>query len=100
MGVDVTPTIYVGKWVEDAEEFLIEKGFLKEGELEEKYDGDIGYMPDVPISAQAVSYYSDRGSYVGFEVKIDDYPQYESLLKKFKELTGEEGEVCLFSQWH
>lgn len=33
MGVDVTPTIYVGKWVEDAEEFLIEKGFLKEGEV-------------------------------------------------------------------
>lgn len=100
MSVDVTPTIFVGKWVEDAEEYLVEKGFLKEGELEEKYDGDLGYMPEVPIQAQEVSYYSDRGAYVGFEVSLSDYPHYPDLLVKFKELTGDDGDVCLFSQWH
>lgn len=100
MGVDVTPTIYVGKWVENAEDYLVEKGILKEGELEEKYDGDLGWMPDCPLEAQAVSYYSDEGYYVGFDVNLGDYSKFDEYKQKFKELTGEDAEVCLFSQWH
>lgn len=100
MGVDVSPMIYIGKWVEDAEQYLIDKGLLQEGDLEDKYDGDIGYMPDCPLEVQVVSYYSDEGYYVGFQVNINDYLKYPALLEKFKELTGEDGEVCHFSQWH
>jgi hypothetical protein len=57
-------------------------------------------MPDCPLEVQGVSYYSNEGSYVGFEVSIRDFEKYPSLLAKFKELTGEDGEVCQFSQWH
>lgn len=100
MGVDVSPMIYIGRWVENAEQYLVEKGLLEEGELEDKYHGDIGWMPDCPLEAQKVSYYSDEGYYVGFSVCISEYEKYPSLLEKFKELTGEDGEVCHFSQWH
>ena len=100
MGVDVSPMIYIGKWVEDAEAYLIEKGLLQEGELEDKYGGDIGYMHDCPLQAQAVSYYSDEGYYVGFDVNLSSFNKFDEYLKQFKELTGDEGEVCQFSQWH
>ena len=100
MGVEVSPMIYIGKWVEDAEQYLIEKGLLQEGELEDKYGGDIGWMPDCPLEVQGVSYYSNEGYYVGFEVQISDYAEYPNILAKFKELTGEDGEVHHFSQWH
>ena len=82
MGIDVRRMIYIGKWVEDAEQYLIEKGLLKEGELEDKYDGDIGYMPDCPLEVQGVSYYADEGYYVGFQVNINDYLKYPGLLEK------------------
>lgn len=100
MGVDVTSMTYIGKYVEDAEEYLIEKGLLKEGELEGRYDGDIGYMPECPLEVQRVSYYSNEGYYVGFSVHPSDYKKFDKLLSEFKELTGEEGEVCQFEQWH
>lgn len=100
MGVDVTAMTYIGKYVEDAEEYLVSKGLLKEGELEEKYDGDIGYMPECPLEVQKVSYYSDEGCYVGFHVYPSDYKNFDKLIKEFKELTGDDAEVCSFSHWH
>lgn len=100
MGVDVSPMIYIGKWVEDAEAYLIEKGLLQEGELEDKYGGDLGCLLDCPLQGQAVSYYSDKGYYVGFEVNLSSFNKFDEYLKKFKELTGEDAEVCQFSQWH
>lgn len=99
MGVDVSAMTYIGVWVEDPEAYLVEKGVLKEGELEDKYGGDIGYMPECPLEVQAVSYYSDQGSYVGFEVSPSDYKNFDSLIAKFKELTGDDAEVCSFEQW-
>ena len=99
MSVDATPMIYIGKLVEDPERYLIEKGLLKEGELEDKHGGDIGDMEGVPLTVQAITYYRDCDSYVGFEVSLSEYPHYEEYLDKLKELTGEEGNVHLFTQW-
>lgn len=100
MGVDVTAMTYVGVHVDDAEAYLVEKGVLKEGELEEKYGGDIGYMPDCPLEVQAVSYYSDQGYYVGYEVSPSDYKLFDGLIAEFKVLTGDDAKVESFNHWH
>ena len=100
MGVECTAMTYVGVYTDDPEAYLVEKGVLKEGELEEKYGGDIGYMPDCPLEVQAVSYYSDQGYYVGFEVSPSDYKSFEGLIAKFKEITGDEADVESFEHWH
>lgn len=100
MGVECTAMTYVGVYTEDAEAYLIEKGVLKEGELEEKYGGDIGYMPECPLEVQAVSYYSNQGYYVGYEVSPSDYKLFDGLIAKFKEITGDEAEVESFEHWH
>lgn len=99
MGVDVSSMTYIGKWVENAEDYFIDKGLLKEGELEGKYGGDLGYMEGFPLEAQAVSYYSDQGYYVGYNVHPSDYKDFDGLIAKFKEITGDEAEVETFSQW-
>ena len=100
MGVECTAMTYVGVYTDDPEAYLVEKGVLKEGELEEKYGGDIGYMPDCPLEVQAVSYYSDQGYYVGFEVSSSDYKSFEGLIAKFKEITGDDADVESFEHWH
>lgn len=100
MGVECTAMTYVGVYTDDPEAYLIEKGVLKEGELEEKYSGDIGYMPDCPLEVQKVSYYSDQGYYVGFEVSPSDYKSFEGLIAKFKEITGDDADVESFEHWH
>lgn len=100
MGVECTAMTYVGVYTEDAETYLIERGVLKEGELEEKYGGDIGYMPQCPLEVQAVSYYSNQGYYVGYEVSPSDYKLFDGLIAKFKEITGDEADVESFEHWH
>lgn len=100
MSVECTAMTYVGVYTDDAEAYLIEKGVLKEGELEEKYGGDIGYMPQCPLEVQAVSYYSDQGYYVGYEVSPSDYKLFDGLIAKFKEITGDEADVESFEHWH
>lgn len=101
MGVECTAMTYVGVYTDDPEQYLIDKGVLEEGELEEKYGGDIGYMPDCPLEVQAVSYYSDEGSYVGFEVSPSDYKRFDALIEKFKEITGDDSvDVHSFEHWH
>lgn len=82
MGVECTAMTYVGVYTNDPEAYLVDKGVLKEGELEEKYGGDIGYY------------------YVGFEVSPSDYKSFEGLIAKFKELTGDEADVNSFEHWH
>lgn len=100
MGVECSAMTYVGVYTDDAEAYLIEKGVLKEGELEEKYGGDIGYMPECPLEVQAVSYYTHAGYYVGFEVSPSDYKLFDGLIAKFKEITGDEADVESFEHWH
>jgi hypothetical protein len=100
MGVECTAMTYIGVYTDDAEAYLIEKGVLKEGELEEKYGGDIGHMPDCPLEVQAVSYYSNQGYYVGYEVSPSDYKLFDGLIAKFKEITGDEADVESFEHWH
>lgn len=100
MGVECSAMTYVGVYTDDAEAYLVEKGVLKEGELEEKYGGDIGYMPDCPLEVQVVSYYSDQGYYVGYEVSPSDYKLFDGLIAKFKEITGDEADVESFEHWH
>lgn len=100
MGVECTAMTYVGKWVEDAETYLVGKGVLQEGELEDKYGGDIGYMPQCELEVQAVSYYSNKGYYVGFKVSPSDYKEFDHLIARFKELTGDDCDVESFEHWH
>lgn len=103
MGVECTAMTYVGKYVENGEAYLIEKGILKEGQAEEEFDGDLKYAYDrglIPLCVQEVSYYADEGAYVGFEVWPSDYKDFDSLIAKFKEITGDEAEVESFSHWH
>lgn len=100
MGVECTAMTYVGVYTDDAEAYLVEKGVLKEGELEEKYGGDIGYMPECPLEVQAVSYYSNQGYYVGYEVSPSDYKSFDGLIAKFKEITGDDADVESFEHWH
>lgn len=100
MGVECTAMTYVGVYTEDAEAYLVEKGVLKEGELEEKYGGDIGYMPNCPLEVQPVSYYTNAGYYVGFEVSPSDYKLFDGLIAKFKEITGDDADVESFEHWH
>jgi len=100
MGVECTAMTYVGVYTDDPEAYLVEKGVLKEGELEEKYGGDIGYMPECPLEVQPVSYYSDQGYYVGFEVSPSDYKSFEGLIAKFREITGDDADVESFEHWH
>lgn len=101
MGIDVSAYTYVGKWVENAEEYLVEKGILKEGEFEEKYFGD-WYETEgaLPLQVQNVSCYSDQGYYVGYEVSPSDYKLFDDLKEKFKRITGDEAEVECFNYWH
>ena len=102
MGVDVTVMTYIGIHVEDAEAYLIEKGILKEGQAEEEFDGDLKYAYEsgkIPLDVQEVSYYSDEGQYVGFEVSPSDHRDLIFLITKFKEITGDDAEVCSFEHW-
>lgn len=103
MGVDVSAMTYVGVYTDDAEAYLIEKGFLKEDQLHEEFDGDFEYALEqikCPLEVQAISYYSDQGYYVGFETYPSNYKDFDSLIAKFKELTGDEAAVESFEQWH
>lgn len=102
MGVDVTAMTYIGVYTDDAEGYLIEKGVLQEGQAEEEFDGDLKSAFEsgqIPLDIQAVSYYSDEGYYVGFEVCPSDYKQFDALIAKFKEITGDDAEVCSFEHW-
>lgn len=104
MGVECSAYTYIGVYVssdDDVEPYLIEKGLLKEGELDDKYGGDKGGMYDqgFPLNVQSVSYYSDEGAYIGFDVDPSDYKTFDGLLAAFKQLTGEDGDVVTFEQW-
>ncbi len=102
MGVDVSAYTYVGKWVENAEKYLVEKGILKEDQLDDEFEGDMEYALDQlnsPLQVQEVSYYSDEGAYVGFEVSSSDYKDFDRLIAKFKEITGDDADVETFNQW-
>jgi hypothetical protein len=102
MGVEVSAYTYIGVYADDAEQYLIEKGLLKEDEYDEKYGSDCGYMYEqgFPLQIQAVSYYSNEGYYVGFEVEPSNYKDFDGLIAKFKEITGDDAEVVTFEQWH
>lgn len=102
MGVDVTAMTYIGIHTDDAEQYLIDKGILKEGQAVEEFDGDLKCAFEsgrIPLNVQEVSYYSNEGQYVGFEVCPSDYKQFDSLIAKFKEITGDDAGVCSFEHW-
>lgn len=103
MGVECSAMTYVGVYAEDAEKYLIEKGILAEDQLDEEFEGDFEYAMEqlnCPLEVQAVSYYSNQGYYVGFEVSPSDYKLFDGLIAKFKEITGDDGDVESFEQWH
>jgi hypothetical protein len=104
MGVSYDSMTYIGVYAgddkSDAEGYLIDKGLLKEGELENKYGGDIQYMhrQGFPLNVQCENYWSGVGYYVGFETHPSSYKDFDGLIAKFKELTGDEAEVLTFEQ--
>ncbi len=98
MGVEVSAMTYVGIYSEDPEQYLIDKGILQEGEFEDKYGGDWEGIPH--FNVQAVSYYSDEGYYIGYEVSPSQYKDFDGLIAKFKKITGDDAEVHTFNQWH
>lgn len=94
--------VYAGDSKDDAEQYLIDKGLLKVGELESAYGDDIQGMYDqgFPLNVQCANYFSGRGWYLGFEVSPSDYKTFDRLLAEFKQLTGDDGEVISFEQWN
>lgn len=98
MGVEVSAMTYVGIYSEDPEQYLIDKGILQEGEFEDKYGGDWEGIPH--FNVQAVSYYSDEGYYIGYEVSPSQYKDFDGLIAQFKKITGDDAEVHTFEQWH
>lgn len=99
MGVEVTAYTYIGIYVEDAEQYLVEKGLLKEGELEEEHYGDFE-CADLPLNIRSVSAYSNEGYYVGFEVHPTQYKKFDNLIQQFKEITGDNPVIETFENWH
>lgn len=102
MGVKCSAMTYVGKYVEDGEAYLIERGILKEGQAELEFGRDFNYAFTkgwIPLCVQEVSCYSDEGAYVGFEVSPSDYKNFDPLIAKFKEITGDDATVESFEQW-
>lgn len=103
MGVECTAMTYVGVYTDDAEAYLVYKGILKEGQLEDEFGEDFEYAMqqlNCPLQVQDVSYYSDQGSYVGFETYPSSYKDFDGLIAKFKEITGDDAQVETFEQWH
>lgn len=92
--------IYAGDSKDDAEQYLIAKGLLKAGELEAVYGDDIQAMYDqgFPLNVQCENYFSGGGYYIGFETYPSSYKDFDSLITKFKALTGDEAEVLTFEQ--
>lgn len=106
MGVEYRDMTYIGVYAgesrQDAEKYLIAKGLLVEGELEEKYDDDIQAMYDqgFPLKVQCQCYYSGNGYFIGFETHPSSYKDFDGLLSLFKNITGDDGEVLSFTQVH
>lgn len=103
MGVEVTAYTYIGVYAEDAEAYLVGVDILEEDQLHEQFDGDYEYALEqlnCPLQVQAISYYSNQGYYVGFEVQPSNYKDFDGLIAKFKEITGDDAEVVTFEQWH
>lgn len=92
--------IYAGDSRDDAENYLIHRGLLDIGELESKYGGDIQYMSRMgfPLDVQCQNYWSGVGYYIGFETHASSYKDFDGLIAKFKELTGDDAEVLTFEQ--
>lgn len=104
MGISYDSMTYVGVYAgdteDDAEQYLIAKDLLKAGELEGVYGGDIQYMfrMGFPLQVQCENYFSGRGYYIGFETHASSYKDFDGLIAKFKELTGDDAEVFTFEQ--
>lgn len=92
--------IYAGDNREDAEQYLISKGLLKSGELESAYGDDIQYMYKLgfPLQVQCENYWTGDGWYIGFETHPSSYKDFDGLIAKFKELTGDDAEIITFEQ--
>lgn len=92
--------IYAGEDSEDAEQYLIDKGLLKIGELDSKYDGDIQWMFNLgfPLKVQCENYMTGEGWYIGFETHPSSYKDFDGLIAKFKALTGDDAEVLTFTR--
>lgn len=92
--------IYAGDSQDDAEQYLIAKGLLKPGELSAVYGDDIQYMHNLgfPLNVQCENYWSGVGYYIGFETHASSYKDFDGLIAKFKELTGDDAEVLTFEQ--
>lgn len=92
--------IYAGETKDDAEQYLIDKGMLKVGELDSSFGGDIQYMHRMgfPLNVQCENYWTGQGYYIGFETYPSSYKDFDGLIADFKKLTGDDAEVLTFEQ--
>lgn len=104
MGVEYNSMTYVGVYAgedaSDAEQYLIDKGLLQIGELDDKYNGDIQYMYNLgfPLKVQCENYMTGEGWYIGFETHPSSYKDFDGLISKFKEITCDDAEVITFTR--
>ena len=104
MGVSYDSMTYVGVYagdsMVDAENYLVQRGLLEIGELDSAFCGDIQSMYDMgfPLNVQCENYYSGRGWYIGFETDASSCKDFDGLIAKFKELTGDDAEIITFEQ--
>lgn len=92
--------VYAGHSKVDAENYLVQRGLLEIGELDDAYGGDIQAMSDCgfPLNVQCENYLNGRGWYIGFETHPSAYKDFDADIAKFKELTGDDAEVITFTQ--
>ena len=104
MSVDYNSRTYVGIYAgsdqENAESYLISRGLLKEDELEDKYDGDIQWMHRMgfPLQVECENAMTGEGYYIGFQTHPSNYKDFDGLIQRFAELTGDTAEVITFTR--
>jgi hypothetical protein len=104
MSIDYDSMTYVGVYAgdrpADAEQYLIDKGLLQIGELVEKYGDDIQYMfrMGFPLQVQCENCWTGEGWYIGFETHPSSYKDFDGLIQRFAELTGDTAEVITFTR--
>lgn len=104
MGTEYTAMTYIGVYAgdtqESAEKYLVHRGLLEVGELDKDYGGDIQDMFDMgfPLQVQCENYLTGKGYYIGFETFPSSYKDFDGLIAKFKDITGDYAEVLTFEQ--
>lgn len=105
MGVDTRAVCMLGKYFEDFDaclEFLKERGFITEEQVEESQD--CGELPeDFALEYQTISCYSEEGGYLGRKItNSTSLHTVHKLADEVRSVVGEDGSVGIhnFVYWY